>query len=163
MARIDRIKDVRKTLKGLVKKYTVEDSASVGFAQSYAVHVHEMEMKNAGKPRKKPAKGMLWEPGQNKYLEQPARQLSSSGELGRIIRTAVSKGVPITKALVLATLRLQREAQKLVPIDTGALRASAFTSPTKDEEAAAQRAKAKGDAKRSKVLTSRQAKKGKRK
>ena len=34
----------------------------------------------------------------------------------------------LTKACIVACLRIQREAMKIVPIDTGALRASAYTA-----------------------------------
>lgn len=63
--------------------------------------------------------------GQAKYLEQPARTLQP--ELRRIIEEAFRKGQPLKTVLLLAGLRLQREAQLLCPVDTGALRASAFT------------------------------------
>lgn len=87
-------------------------SVAVSFSTNYALFVHEnLE---------------AYHPvGQAKYLEQPARQMAP--ELGRIIFDAVRKGAPLAQALLLAGLRLQREAQKLTPVDTGALRASAST------------------------------------
>jgi len=90
-------------------------SVSVGFTQAYAIFVHE-DLTAKHKPGK-----------QAKYLEQPARQLSSSGELGRIVLRAKQSGQTMAQGLLLAGLRLQREAMMLCPVDTGALKASAFT------------------------------------
>lgn len=102
---------------------------AVGYTQSYAIYVHEnVEMKLRGKPRRKPAKGVYWGPrGQAKFLEQPARELSNSGEVARIIMAALEQRKTLAQALLLAGLRIQRESMGKVPIDTGALRASAFT------------------------------------
>ena len=47
-----------------------------GFTAKYAGHVHEMPMKNKGKPRTgkspegKQRKGSFWESGENKFLEK---------------------------------------------------------------------------------------------
>lgn len=122
-------------------------SVIVGFTQAYALFVHEnIEMKWRGYPRDrqvrrdkegvartgyKPATGphsagLFWGPtGQAKFLEAPARELAK--ELGAIVRRALTSGKTMAQGLLLAGLRLQREAQKRVPVDTGALRASAFT------------------------------------
>ena len=87
----------------------------VGYTQAYALYVHEnLEAKHK-------------EGKQAKFLEAPARQLSSSGELGRIVAEAKKAGKTLAQGLLLAGLRIQRESQRIVPIDTGALRASAFT------------------------------------
>jgi hypothetical protein len=87
-------------------------SVVVGFSQSYALPVHEnLE---------------AYHPvGQAKFLEQPARQLRPV--FADIIKRAVTAGKTMSQALLLAGLRLQREAMLLTPVDTGALRASAFT------------------------------------
>jgi len=60
-----------------------------------------------------------------KYLEQPARELKT--ELGRIAGKAMENGASMSDGLLLAGLRLQRESQELVPVDTGNLKNSAFT------------------------------------
>lgn len=115
----------------LAKKYSDNPQVSVivGYTAAYAVHVHEnIEMRWRGLPRHKPSKGNYWDPpgrGQAKFLEQPARELKK--EFSRIITTACSKGVKLQQALFMAGLRLQRESQLLVPVDTGNLKASAFT------------------------------------
>ncbi len=89
-------------------------TVSVGYTASYATHVHEdLE---------------AFHPvGQAKFLEQPARELRNDGTLGRIVTQARRQGQTTAQALVLAGLRIQRESQQLVPVDTGYLKSSAFT------------------------------------
>lgn len=62
---------------------------------------------------------------QAKYLEQPARAMKS--ELGALVVSAMQGGATLHQAIYMAALRLQREGQKIVPVDTGNLKASAFT------------------------------------
>jgi hypothetical protein len=88
-------------------------SVSVGYTQHYAIHVHENL--EAFHPV-----------GQAKYLEEPAR--ANAATYGRIGTQAYRNGATLPKALLVAGLALQRDSQKLVPVDTGALRASAFTA-----------------------------------
>ena len=88
-------------------------TVAVGYAANYALHVHE-NLEAHHKPGK-----------QAKYLEAPARTLSK--ELADIVMRAATRKVPLRKALLLAGLRLQRESQQLVPVDTGNLRGSAYT------------------------------------
>lgn len=116
----------------------------VGYTAAYALWVHEnVEMKWRGLPRDRSIRkdaagiarygykaqnkrGLFWGPqGQAKFLEQPARMFQP--ELAQIVTTAMAKGKTLAQALMLAGLRLQRESQKLVPVDTGNLRNSAFT------------------------------------
>ena len=103
----------KEQVKGL--KFNVE--YTVGFTQKYALAVHETNKK--------------YRVGGWKYLETPTRRLSNSGELGLIIRKAVKATGKIETGLALAALRIQRDAMKAVPIDTGALRGSAFTGKGK--------------------------------
>lgn len=84
----------------------------VGFTQSYALYVHENL--NAYHPV-----------GQAKFLETPLRQ--NKDEYFKIIKQAVQRGKTVAQGILLACLRLQRDAQTLCPVDTGALKASAFT------------------------------------
>lgn len=98
----------------------------VGYTQTYAVYVHENL--NASHAEGKQAK----------YLEQPAREMQA--ELGGIVSTVAAKTGSVEKGLLAAGLRLQRESQKLVPIDTGALKASAFTALEDEVEAVSQHA-----------------------
>lgn len=90
----------------------------VGYSAAYAVYVHE----NLAASHKV---------GQAKFLEQPARELGP--ELGGIIKDALWRGADPKQALMLAGLRLQAASQRLVPVDTGNLRASAYTMLTRSD------------------------------
>lgn len=110
----------------------------VGYTQSYAIHVHERE-------------GLTHKEGkQAKYLEEPARKLYNSGEIWRIVRAVYATTGSVTKGLLLAGLRIQRESQKIVPVLTGALKNSAYTAKSSQAPAAATAAKIKSDAIRQK-------------
>ena len=111
MAQVENVDKVIAVLKRKAEE-AKNVSVVVGYTQSYAVHVHEnLEA--------------FHEVGQAKYLEQPARTLKNV--LAKIVVDAVKKGAGLAKALLMAGLRLQRESQKLCPVDTGALKNSAFT------------------------------------
>ncbi len=152
MPKMEGFDKVASTLNRLAKKYGDAPTVSVivGYTSAYAVHVHEnIEMKWRGFPRDMSVrlikgiavtgfnsggsgsgKGLFWEggsggQGQAKFLEQPARELKR--EFSKIIVTACSRGAKLEQALLMAGLRLQRESQQLVPVDTGNLKASAFT------------------------------------
>lgn len=87
-------------------------SVVVGFSTNYALYVHEnLEAYHRV--------------GQAKYLEQPARE--HRGTIAEVIVGALKKGASFVHAILMGALRLQREAQLLTPVDTGALRNSAFT------------------------------------
>lgn len=117
---------------------------TVGYTAKYALYVHEnVEMKWRGFPRDRSirkdadgtartgytatrARGLFWGPnGRAKFLEGPARELRP--QMARIIITALARSQTMAQALLQAGLFLQRESQKVVPVDTGHLRASAFT------------------------------------
>ena len=115
--KISNLKESQRFLQQIKAKYagpTAKNSVIVGYTASYALRVHE-DLK-AGHKKGKTAK----------FLEKPARELSNSGEIQRIVNTAVGNGASLEDGLLLAGLRIQRESQKIVPIDTGNLRASAF-------------------------------------
>ncbi len=84
----------------------------VGYTQSYAVYVHENL--EAHHPN-----------GQAKFLEQPLRTMKD--ELAGIVVDTMKSGGSLEEGMILAGLRLQSASQELVPVDTGALRRSAFT------------------------------------
>lgn len=103
-------------------------AVAVGFATKYALWVHERTaMKLAGQPR--PGnRGFYWDPqgmAKAKFLQDPARTLQP--ELARIVRHLLKMAAPMSQALFVAGLRLQRAAQLQTPVDTGVLKASAFT------------------------------------
>ncbi len=117
---------------------------TVGFTQRYALWVHEVQARHVV--------------GQWKYLETPARQ--KTREMARMIETALKSNIPLMQALMFAGLNLQRAAQLLTPVDTSALKASAFTCPTRDVESVSQTAFQKSEAIRIAELAARS--KGKR-
>jgi len=127
MPQITGIKEVIRALTEMSKDAKKDDRVTVivGFTQSYAVWVHE----NLQAQHKV---------GQAKFLESPARSLRK--EFVKLIRTTTQKTGNIRDGLLIAGLRLQREAQKLTPVDTGALRASAFTAFEEDSESEARKA-----------------------
>lgn len=88
-------------------------AAVVGYWKHYAVYVHENL--NSYHPV-----------GQAKYLEGPARVFRT--EIARAGITAFKRSKSLVKGLYASGLYLQRLSQKVVPVDTGALRASAFTA-----------------------------------
>ena len=127
MAKVEGLTKLVAQLKARLDKVPPKPvSVLVGYTSAYALYVHEnMEQKLRGQPRPS-GKGVYWGPqGQPKFLEAPARTFAP--ELGRIIRELVAKGQTLDKALVVAGMRLQRESMKLVPVEFGFLRASAFT------------------------------------
>ena len=102
----------------------------VGFSAAYAFYLHEKkEMKWKGLPRKgKYHKGFYWDPqdrAQPNFLVGPFREMRE--ELAGIVRRVYAKTGDVEKALTVAGLRLQREAQLRVPVDFGFLKASAWT------------------------------------
>jgi hypothetical protein len=66
---------------------------------------------------------------QAQYLITPVRQFKQV--LADIIVEAMSRGVSLVQSMFLAGLRLQRESQLIVPVETGHLRATAFTAVEK--------------------------------
>lgn len=119
MATLLKIEGVTKVVNQLNKhkaKAKKDDKAAVrvGYTAEYAVYVHEINLNYRNNKK--------W-----KYLENPTRQLVNTGELGKIITTAYKNGASLQQSINLAALRIQRESQLAVPIDTGHLRGSAFT------------------------------------
>ena len=125
MPKITGLNGLSNTLKRLRGNSRKRDDGSVivGYTANYALRVHETL---------EPAKGATGKSRianrQGKYLEQPARTMRP--EIILIVQKAAAK-IGVVKALLIAGLRLQRESQKLVPVDTGNLRASAFTREEK--------------------------------
>lgn len=131
MARIEGLKKVVSVLqkKALASKKDDNVSCVVGYTAAYALYVHEkIEMKWKGLPRQgKQGKGFYWDPqgrGQAKFLEGPARKFAK--ELGMIVATVIGKGRTLAQGLLAAGLRLLRESQLRVPVDTGNLKASGY-------------------------------------
>lgn len=136
MAKVEDVGKVVATIQNRVQKMlggVTGPSVIVGYTANYAIHVHEnLEMKWQGLPRRKPSKGFYWDPqgrGKSKFLEDPARRLEKV--IGEIVREALKQGLSLAKGLLMAGMRLQRESMLEVPVDTGNLKASAFTRQEK--------------------------------
>lgn len=114
MARIEGLDKLLNNLRDRTARARKDERASVlvGYTAAYAIFVHENLQ----------ARHRV---GQAKFLEMPARTMGE--QLRGVIGTALARGRTMAQALVLAGLALQRASQKLVPVDTGNLRASAFT------------------------------------
>ena len=138
-------KELQRKLRRLSKGVIGENSVTVGYTQNYALIVHEN--RNA-KHKKGKVAG---------YLLDPANQ--KADQISKRITQVTAKTGSLEKGLLQGGLFLQRISQKVVPVDTGALKASAFTSKTSEVEKAAAAAQAKGDIKRSNELMRRAIKK----
>lgn len=103
------------TLSKLVSEYGPQPQCNVivGYSADYAVHVHENL--EAYHPN-----------GQAKFLEQPATE--NVQIIGQIVERALTTGADLEQALLAGGLYLQAESQRLVPVDTGNLKNSAFTT-----------------------------------
>ena len=129
---------------------TAGKSVVVGYTAAYAVYVHEnleaahgtaynakyaaeisqgqMVNKKGRVVKKKGWKGRTSRgpEQQAKFLEQPARELSNSGELSQDVVNAMRAGSKLQDAVLVAAEHIQQDSQQLVPVDTGNLRGSAF-------------------------------------
>lgn len=112
--RVEGIQSVVRALRARAAAANQDRDASVivGYTAAYAVYVHE-DLTAKHKPGK-----------QAKFLEGPARWLRN--ELQRIIAENLNRGRTVSQSLLMAGLRLLRESQKIVPVDTGHLKASGF-------------------------------------
>jgi hypothetical protein len=128
MAEITGLQKVVGQLRSLGAKST-DVSVIVGYTAAYALYVHErIEMKLRGLPRKG-GKGSYWDPqgrAQAKFLEAPARLYQR--QIAEVVRGSLLKrGATLAQALFMGGLYLQRQSMLLAPVDTGNLKASAFT------------------------------------
>lgn len=114
MAELLKFTELRKKLRQLEVDAHKDSEASVivGYTQQYAIYVHENL--EAHHPV-----------GQAKFLEQPARE--NGHRYAQIAADQLRKKRTMAQSLLVAGLALQADSQRLVPVDTGSLRASAFT------------------------------------
>lgn len=94
---------------------------SVGYSMAYAIYVHETPPPPPKEAGQRTARHPI---GQWKYLEQPAR--TEQAEMERIIQSALKNKRSLDEAVHRAVRHLLRVSQELVPVDTGALKASGF-------------------------------------
>ena len=132
------IEEVNAKLRALANRSMKKDNGTVvvGYTQRYAIYVHEVQAKHK--------EGKQW-----KYLETAVRRLAP--QIPKIVETIYWYSQSIVKGLLVAGLRIQRDSMKMVPIDTGALRASAYTAKLENAPAAAATARARAEAKESAV------------
>jgi hypothetical protein len=112
--KIDGVPRLLRTLEGLATRARQDAGrrVAVGYRADYAVFVHEdLTAYHAGG-------------GQAKFLETPLRAMHQ--QLGAMIREDVSRGASLIQAERRAAEALLAASQALVPVDTGALLASAF-------------------------------------
>lgn len=115
-------------------------SVQVGYTQKYGLYVHE------NLTARHPV-------GQAKFLETPARTMKKelTNQVLKMVQRLISpsykisREVALRKALIVAGLRLQRASQLLVPVDTSALKASAYTAVEENAESAAQKSFSKSE------------------
>jgi hypothetical protein len=112
----------------------------VGYSQHYALEVHERT-------------DIRHRVGQAKYLEQAAR--SSEKDVVNMLRQPGE----LPDKMLKAGLLIQRRSQELVPVDTSALKASAFTAFQKDVDQTATESHTRAEEIRTKVLAQRDRKK----
>lgn len=110
--KLEKLKSLEAKLTARKEMAKANKHVTVGYSASYALIQHENL-------------DYYHEVGQAKYLEQPAREMQ--GELAQEVVDTFKKTKDLTKSLFRAGLKLQRASQLLVPVDTGALKASAFT------------------------------------
>lgn len=117
-------------------------SIVVGYSQRYALDVHERT-------------DIQHRVGQSKYLEEAARVNEPN------IKSTLRNSTPETLAenMLKAGLLIQRESQQLVPVDTSALKASAFTCVEEELDRVAESARSKAEAIRMTTLANREQKK----
>lgn len=129
---IDKVVSKLQKLKNQQRKKS--PSVITGYTAAYALFVHEMRVVNRGKKRKgkhpsgQKRRGNYWDPSgsNNKFLERAVRE--NKGKLKQIITTKLGRGATLEQALYIAALLIQRVSQQIVPVDTGNLKASAFTA-----------------------------------
>lgn len=98
------------------RKYQKSAKVEVSYSAGYAVYVHEDL--TANHPRG----------GSAKYLEAPARYLKA--QMAAKVTAALRNKKSLESGLVEAAFLLYDESQKLVPVDTGLLKASGRVSIT---------------------------------
>lgn len=129
MPKIEGLKSLIRKFKELRTTSKKKDNVTVtaGYTQRYAIWVHERNI-----PHKRPATAQ-W-----RYLITASRE--KEAEISRAAVQAYALTGSMEKALIVAGLRLIREAQPLVPVASGALKASSFVAAKRNEDEAAAKA-----------------------
>lgn len=117
-------------------------SIVVGYSQRYALEVHERT-------------DIQHRVGQSKYLEEAARV--NEPNIKSTLRNSTRK--TLAENMLKCGLLIQRESQQLVPVDTSALKASAFTCIEEELDRVAEEARSKAEVIRMTTLADREQKK----
>ena len=104
-------KKLRAFIEGESRKHAKGGRVQVGYSKNYAIWVHELTHLNH-------------KVGQAKFLEQPMRQYHR--EILDIVARKVGNHRSLDDALFAAGQFLLSKSQEIVPVDTGALKASGF-------------------------------------
>lgn len=147
MATVTGIKEVKEAIKSLKRNFRAEPVV-VGYTANYALMVHENRSAN-------------FNVGKAGFLLDNTNEMK--GELASIVKQTTKNNGSLQSGLDTAGLALQRKAQGDTPIDTGALRASAFTARESKANSAAAQAFIKSQEKRESALAVRAKKKAKKK
>lgn len=135
MAEVQRLSAVLRALSKEERKALREYSGSVAvsYYANYALYVHENMQAAHGTDYNERyadeiAAGKRSDRGAGqraKFLEEPARRLQK--QMAEKIRLHIKNGGTLPQAMKKAGLLLQRESQRIVPIDTNNLRSRAKT------------------------------------
>lgn len=105
--------EFNKKLKKL-QKDAQSKTVIVGYTAEYSLWVHEMVDANFQRSG-----------AEAKFLEKPFRRVKP--DVVSMVKSSMDKGLNFGISLFQVGLFIQRESQKIVPIDTGNLKGSAFT------------------------------------
>lgn len=86
----------------------------VGYTANYAIYVHEMVGANFQAPH-----------AENKFLEKALRRIKP--QVASLVESNLKRGATFGQSLYMVGLAVQRDSQKITPIDTGHLKGSAYT------------------------------------
>jgi hypothetical protein len=87
---------------------------SIGYTMPYTVYVHERL-------------DVYHKPGtMAKFVEYPARELTNNGALAAKMRSVYKNTKSMLRAVTSGVLMIFNWSQELVPVDTGALKASGY-------------------------------------
>lgn len=142
MPRIEGASEVIRALRRMEKQAGQQTKpVVVAYAMDYADYVHEDQ------------EAFHDPPTQAKYLEAPARMYRK--QIGAIISQVYRRTKNLQLALVEGANYLFALSQELVPVDTGALKASGYVAIEGQHQVAAQEANRRGWNIRERVLNSR--------
>lgn len=106
-------KNLQKIFSKMIKEGKPRD-IEVGYTANYALYVHEMVGANFQAPH-----------AEAKFLEKALRRIKP--EVGKLVKSNLARGASFGQSLYMVGLRVQRDSQKIAPIDTGHLKGSAYT------------------------------------